>query len=167
MKGTDWLAIYAAVLSTAVFVWEVIRTRPKVRARLLFGLHPELGPGAYAFFQNVSGHTVHLSGVDALYRSETASPFEVIAFLFKYKRLSRTIGWVHTSLKYYDVSDGCPVPIEPGNAHQIFLPEKVIEDILSGGISRELKLKSSDMLWRTSYSNILIYPKRNNPRNEA
>jgi hypothetical protein len=160
MEITDGLAIYAAILSTAVLALDVVRASPKVKTRLVFGLHPNLGAGVYISVQNKSSHTVHLAAVSALYQSSHASLFGKIRFFLKNKRLPTTLGWVHSSLKYYDTPDFCPVAIEPGNAHQIFLPEEKIESILRDSVSRDLMASSQDMLWRNSYSNILNYPSR-------
>jgi hypothetical protein len=160
MEVTDWLAIYAAILSTVIFGWDVLRARPKVKARLIFGLHPSHGAGAYISVQNTSSHTVHLAAVSALYKSSQASLWDKIKFSFTHKRFPTTVGWVHTSLKYHGIPDGCPVAIEPGNAHQIFLPEEKIETILQDAVSRDLMANPQDMLWRNSYSNILSYPFR-------
>lgn len=160
MEITDWLAIYAAILSTVIFAWDVVRASPKVKTRLVLGLHPKQGAGVYVSVQNKSSHTVHLAAVNALYRSSYASIWEKIVFLFTHRRLPTTVGWVHTSLKFCDVQDGCPVAIEPGNAHQVFLPQEKIERILEDAASRDLMANSQDMLWRNSYSNILNYPAR-------
>jgi len=158
LKVTDWLAIYAAVLSTVVFAWNVLRAKPKVKTRLTLGLHPEQGPGVYVFVQNKSGHTVHLAAVGPLYRSGYASIREKLAFIIKYRRFPKTLGWVHTSFKYFGISDACPVAIEAGNAHQIFVPEAQVEEILRGAEAPDLMAHAQDMLWRNSYSNVLVYP---------
>jgi hypothetical protein len=74
---------------------------------------------------------------------------------------------VHTSFKYFGVSDGCPVAIEAGNAHQIFLPEAQVEEILRGAEARDLMAHAQDMLWHNSYSNVLAYPLSTSPAGAA
>lgn len=64
MDITKYLAIYAALLSTAVFLWNVWRARPKFKVKLTLGMdkiEDEYVSGAYIALQNPSAHTVHIS----------------------------------------------------------------------------------------------------------
>lgn len=158
MKVTDWLAVYASILSTAIFAWNILQAKPKVKTRLVFGLHPEQGPGVYVFVQNKSVHTVHLAAVGPLYRYARASVREKIAFIINYRRLPKDLGWVHTNFKHLGISDACPITIEAGNAHQIFVPAAQVEEILQNAETRDLMVCAQDMLWHNSYSNVLAYP---------
>ena len=167
MKGIDWLAVYAAVLSTIIFARDVLRAKPKVETRLVFGLHPENGHGVYVSVQNKSSHTVHLAAIGPLYRYKSVSFKEKSTYFFKHRRLPGTLGWVHMSFKFHDISDRSPLAIEPGNAHQLFLSEEQIEQILEKSTSRELMFCSQDMLWRNSYSNVLLFPQRKISKAEA
>ena len=38
LRFTDYLAIYAAILSTSVFLWNILQSRPRVVIDLLPGL---------------------------------------------------------------------------------------------------------------------------------
>lgn len=64
MKITDYLAIYAAVLSTLVFAWNVAQSRPRFRVDLVHGLETLNGKtedGVYIIVRNVSNHDIHLA----------------------------------------------------------------------------------------------------------
>ena len=70
LKITDFLAIYGASLSTIIFIWSVLRSRPKVKVRLIPGTGENGGEfqmGVCIFVQNPSAHTVHLSNISLLY----------------------------------------------------------------------------------------------------
>ena len=38
LKFTDYLAIYAAILSTLVFLWNVLQSRPRIKVDLTLGI---------------------------------------------------------------------------------------------------------------------------------
>ena len=55
MKITDYLAIYAALLSTFVFFWNVVQSRPRIKVDLIFGVEGSGEPlrsGIYVFVRN-------------------------------------------------------------------------------------------------------------------
>ena len=70
MRFTDYLAIYTAILSTSVFLWNILQSRPRVVIDLLPGLddsaaNPRIG--VYVIIRNVSSHDVHLAAINVLY----------------------------------------------------------------------------------------------------
>jgi hypothetical protein len=76
MKLTELLAIYAAGLSTIVFIWNVSRTIPRFKVDIVFGVHgrgEDIDHGIYVGVSNPSPHTVHLAGIYLLYRYKKAS----------------------------------------------------------------------------------------------
>lgn len=69
MRFTDYLAIYAAILSTSVFLWNILQSRPRVVVDLLPGLDDSAAKprtGVYVVIRNVSSHDVYLAGIDIL-----------------------------------------------------------------------------------------------------
>ena len=69
-KVTDYIAIYAAVLSTLVFLWNVLSARPKITVTLVLGanrLDEDFQSGVGLNIQNPSPHTVHVTSVSILY----------------------------------------------------------------------------------------------------
>lgn len=89
MTVTEFLAIYAAFLSTVVFIWNWAREIPRVKVKIVCGTEKvDEGylSGVYIFVQNPTPHTVHLAAIHILYlykknRSEGAdrSPLEIQA----------------------------------------------------------------------------------------
>lgn len=155
MDLTKALAVYASLLSTAVFFWNVQKSRPKIRVKIRFGLeHIEDDPvlGTYVAIQNPSAHTVHITGVDILYRYQNPAFWKRIAFIVKHFRFPSTLGWVHCSLGYYDVATELPKSIEPGQSKLIFIRDEVMKEIISGSPSNEIMAKVQDALWQNTYS---------------
>lgn len=88
VKVTEYLAIYGAFLSTAVFFWNASRARSKIRVRLSSAI--EKGPngklthGVGVFVQNPSAHTVHITHVGLIY------PWRAVTFKERAEHSCRT-----------------------------------------------------------------------------
>lgn len=155
MKITELLAIYAACLSTLVFIWNIARSIPRVKVMIVFGtstLEGKCISGVFISIQNPSPHTVHLSNVSILYPYQKNRLIDLIKDVVKYRRLPSTLGWVHSSLSNYNLEDKCPSSIEAGKSHNIFIPQEVLEKILKDSERREIKVVVQDQLWRNKYS---------------
>lgn len=161
LKLTEFLAVYAAALSTAVFFWNVHKARPAFRVKMIFGVDKVDGEyvhGVYAFVQNHSSHKVHITNLSVLYPFKKTTVRERLEHLWKFRRLPRRIGWCHTSLDYYDTDSGCPITLEPGTAHSVLIQEDAVEKILESSIDRRLMAVAQDALWRNVYSAPFEYP---------
>ncbi|GAA5080915.1 hypothetical protein N0B44_28440 [Roseibacterium beibuensis] len=166
MDITKYLAIYAAVLSTAVFVWNVARARPKFDVKLVLGLDEtdgEYTSGVYVSLQNPSAHTVHISNVSFLYRYEETGLIDRVKHAWEFKRLMRRVGWVHNSMIFDGIETGLPVSLEPGKSHMIFVPYDTIDDMLERGIDRKIIAGAQDALWRNKYSAVFDFPVMRDP----
>ncbi len=155
MKVTEFLAIYAAALSTTVFLWNLSRSRSRIAVKLVLGVSDgagEVQSGAYIAIQNVSPHTVHLSSLSILYPYRNANLIDKVTHLFRYRRLPRTVGWVHTKLDYFSVEDKLPISLEARQSHHVFVPDPVLDRILHDAIRREIRANVQDALWRSTYS---------------
>ena len=155
MKLTDYLAIYAAVLSTAVFVWNVVQARPRLRVDVIFGIEEIDGVvqgGVCLCVRNVSSKEVHLAQLSVLYPYKAATLKARLSYLCKFRRLPTRENWIHTSLKYYAVETGCPVSIDARKSHQIFLPAETVETILAKAYEPKLMACAQDALWKNVYS---------------
>lgn len=159
---SDYLAIYGAVLSTIIAVWEFFRARSAVRVALLPAVETvdgEVQHGVGISIQNPSGQTVHLTNVSFLYPSSKVSLWRRLKNVVRLRRVLRTDGWCHAALSLHDVDDGCPVSIEPGNSHYVFVRDEALEKFLASARTRRLKVVVQDALWRNKYSKALDYPK--------
>ncbi|MFW8590005.1 hypothetical protein ACOI22_04300 [Glaciecola sp. 2405UD65-10] len=159
MKFTEGMAIYAACLSTIVFFWNIVKSTPRYRVDMVFGLDADSDSdksedrvGVYISVKNPSAHTIHLSNVSLLYAYRSETLLKKLYHLIKYQSIPNTVGWVHTSLSNYDIDDKCPIAIEPGQAHDIFVPERVITRMISDSVRPEIKAVAQDQLWRNKYS---------------
>jgi len=158
---TDLLAIYGASLSTAIAAWNYLRTRPQVRVLLVCALEEvkgELQTGIGVSIQNVSTQPVHIANVSFLFPIARSTSWDKLRHLIRFKRIPRTAGWCHSSLSFHGVGDGCPVSIEPGKSHWIFVPDEMLDELLNGATSRRLKVVAQDALWRNTYSKAFEYP---------
>src|SRR5262245_29635405 len=89
LRLTDYLAIYAAILSTFIFGWNFWSSRTRVRIRFMPGLDSVDGDaqtGAYVSIQNCSSHTVHLAALSILYPYRKKSIAHHILHTVKYRR---------------------------------------------------------------------------------
>lgn len=155
MKITDYLAIYAAILSTFVFLWNVIQSRPRIKVDLIFGIEgsgEEVKSGVYIFVRNLSAHDVHLSNIDILYPYKSSTVTERLAHIWRFKSLPRRLGWVHSSLSNYSVESGCPVCLEARKSHKVFISQPTLEEILTNAVDRVLMAGAQDQLWNNVYS---------------
>jgi hypothetical protein len=155
MRFTDYLAIYASILSTSVFLWNVVQSRPRFKVDIVHGVESEGSStqhGIYIVIRNVSARTVHLASAEVLYPYKKTGLRERAAHAWRFRRLPRRIGWVHTSLSYYDIDSGCPTSLEPGTSHRIFVPDEVLGHLLADASERTLLAHAQDQLWNDSYS---------------
>ena len=164
MKVTDFLAIYAAGLSTIVFVWNYVRATPRIKVEVISGsdeIDGEFVFGAYISVKNPSSQTVHLSNISILYPYKQSNLTDILKHIIKYQRIPKSEGWVSSSLSNYKIDDGCPISLEPGKAHSILVPERILEQIFEDSYSRKIKAVVQDQLWRNKYSNKFSLPKDN------
>jgi len=155
LKVTELLAIYAACLSTIVFVWNVTRAIPRVKVKIVFGTDKVEGEwisGVYISVQNPSSYTVHLSNISILYPYSKKRFIDLISHILKYRRFSWNVGWVQSNLSNYELKDKCPLSLEAGKSHNVFVPQRVLEKILEDSERREIKAVVQDELWRNKYS---------------
>ncbi len=161
MKFTDYLAIYAAILSTLVFAWSVLQSRPRIKVDIIFGIEGSgynKKSGVYIFIRNLSSQKVHLASIDVLYAYKCVGLKERITHLWKFKRIPRRLGWVTSNLSNYSVESGCPVWLEARTSHKVFLSELTLEAVLAGAIHRSIIACVQDQLWNNVYSSTFKYP---------
>jgi hypothetical protein len=155
LKLTEALAIYAACLSTFVFIWNVGRATPRFKVELGVGINEEDGEvryGAFVIVKNPSAQTIHLSNISMLYLHCEPSLLDKIKFALKYRRFPHSVGWVYTSLSNYGIDDRCPVSIEPGASHCVFVSEDKIEKMLDDTEIRKIRAVGQDQLSRNKYA---------------
>jgi hypothetical protein len=143
------------VLSTFIFFWNLSRSRPKIKVRLIYDakeIGDELEGGICISVQNISAHTIHLSNISLLYRFEKTKLWENISHIIRFRRIPRTVGWVYTSLSNYGIEDGCPISLEARNSHEVFVPFKVLNKILEDALRRDIRAVVQDQLWQNTYS---------------
>lgn len=162
MKLTDYLAIYGALLSSTVFIWNAAKARPKVRVRLAFAVETKDGKtesGLGVSVQNPSAHTVHITGASFLYPYSEPTFTRRLEHIFRYKRVPWDLGWCHSSFGLNGIEDGCPISIEPGASHYVMVPQDKLERVLADAKRRVLKVSVQDALWRNKKSQAFAWPK--------
>lgn len=156
LKLTDWLSVYAAVLSTVIFVWKLLQRRPRFKVIVAHGIEGK-NVGACVIVQNRSSHTVHLAGASVLYHEHTASWREWLGYVKQFKRIPKRLGWVYVASPTFNVDRSCPVAIQAFDSHRFIIQESIVEEILGKGIDRRLIVVAQDRLWNKAYSNPFYY----------
>ncbi len=160
MKITEYLAIYAACLSTLVFIWNISKSIPKFKVDLMLGIKEDDGDytrGLYLIVRNHSPHKIHIAGVDILYQYEESSIFKKLSHFFKYRNSPKTVGWVHCSPSLYGVDENFPVELEGFKSHDIFISDDALKEILSESINQKVRAKAQDQLWNNRFSKEIKY----------
>lgn len=158
LKATDWLAIYAATLSTIIFGWNVFQSRPRLKVMVVFGIEEHVA-GAHISVQNRSPHTINLSNISILYRDRKPTWKEWFSRAWEFKRIPRRLGWVHSSLSNYQIPDGCPLALEARNSHHVLVPEDTLEEIFQQTEERKIMAVVQDKIWNNVYSDVFEYSK--------
>jgi hypothetical protein len=149
MRPTDFLAIYGAGLSTAVAFWNYSRAKPEVCVVLTFALERvagELQSGIGISVQNISNQTVHIAHVSFLCPFRQSSFMDKLKYLVEFRQVPQNNGWCHSSLSSRGVEDGCPVSIESGKSHWIFVRFEILDELLKDAVSPRVKAVVQDAL---------------------
>jgi hypothetical protein len=157
MKITEYLAIYAAFLSTIVFIWNVTRSMPRVKVKIIYGTNEENLSGIYISIQNPSSYTVHLDNISILHPCKKRKFWDLIKFFFTYRHLLWHDGWVYSNLSNFKLEHGFPLSLDAGKSHNVFISEKVLETIFEDSERREIMAVVQDQLWRNKYSRKFKY----------
>ncbi len=154
MKITEFLAIYAAVLSSIVFVWNYIRAIPRIKVTMVCGNAEGGRTGTYIVVRNPSAHAVHLRSVTLLYRFKKRRLKDYRDAVRVYKHIPRRLGWVSWD---HNFADRDPVSVEPGKAYEVFIPHTEFEQIFRNAVDRKLMAAAQDQLWNNYYSREFNY----------
>ena len=149
LKLTEVLAIYAAILSTFVFFWNVLKSKRRIFVKLTYCLDgdgDDIQSGVCILIQNPSVNVIHVSGLSVLYPYRKTNFFDILVNSIKYRRWFSTYGWVHSSLSLYKLDDGCPVSIEPGHAHKVLIPYEILDELLKDAVTRKFMASVQDQL---------------------
>jgi hypothetical protein len=158
LKLTDYLAFYGAVLSTIALGWNIRRAYSKIRVLLIFAISSDSRHGINISIQNPSTQVVHITAVSFVYPYRIKKAGDFVDHLVKFKRWPIDSGWIHDALSNHSLDCGCPISIEPGRAHTIFVPHEVLESVFKNAVSRSLRVVVQDELWRNTYSPKFEYP---------
>lgn len=161
MKFSEVLAVYGAALSTAVFIWNVARAVPRFKVDLMTATDEIDGVpvfGVSVSVRNPSPNTIHLAGISILYRASYPTVGELLKHIWRFRRIPRTLGWVHTSPLDYGVETGCPCAVSPGAAHNVLIPDAELSEILTRTGSKEICAVAQDQLARNRYTGTLEVP---------
>lgn len=170
MRLTDFLAIYAASLSTTIALWNYFRSRPQLRVLIVIAMETvegELQSGLGISIQNISSQTVHITNVSFLYPYRRSTIPEKIKHVISFKRIPRNDGWCHSSLSLNGINDECPTSVEPGKSHWIFVRHEVVERLLAKAESPHFKAVVQDALWRNRYSKVFGYARHQKQEAQA
>lgn len=157
MTPTDWIAAYAAVVSTVVFGWQLKQSRPQVKVVVAFGVK-EGEVGAWVSVQNLSSHALNLGSLTVMYPWRKIGLWRRLRDIATYRRFDRHPGWVHTHLSLYKFDAQLPDSIGPHDSCDVLIPERVLQLILKDASEDMIVVKVQDAVWRDHYSNRFHFP---------
>lgn len=160
MRLTDYLATYGAILSTAVFLWNAVRSLPRFRIRIAYageGRGESFRSGVGISIQNPSSQPVHINVVSLVYPYRHVGLLERVRDALRFPRMILRNGWCHVGLSIHDVDDECPATIEPGKSHYIFVSDEVLAEVFDSALRREFRATAQDALYRNIYSPTFKY----------
>jgi hypothetical protein len=152
-KFTDFIAIYAALLSTLVFVWNFRNSQPRFKVELFSGFK-EQEHGVFIDIKNPSSQVVIINVVWLLFPLRTAKLVEKVTNLCRFKRLPH-LDWVRGSIFAEVIATELPVSLAPRNSHRIFIPEAKIREMLQRTPSTSFAAGVRDALGGSKYSSPL------------
>ena len=156
----DWklfISIYAAILSTGVFFWNVLKSRRWIRIRIGHGVAHEgddVISGVWVSIENCSDKPAFIRAVSVLYPYRSASILAKAAHFVKYRNSTKTVGWVFTSPKYVEIETGLPKEIQPGDSHGFLLPEEKLLKLTENRVRDEIMVSAQDALAMDSFSKV-------------
>lgn len=151
MKLTDWIAIYAAVLSTCVFIWQFGQGKPRVKVAVVPGV-VDGDHGAYISVQNRSAHAVSISHCSFLYPGRKQTVWDWLTHAWQFRTFPRRLGWIHAFLPY-DLDLKLPARLEPHDSLGIFIPEAKLFEHFQGNLEMMVVFKVQDALWKDYFTN--------------
>ena len=155
MEITSILATYGALLSTFIFFWNIRNSQSRIKVALIQGACGEgdgFEMGFYVSIKNPSLHPVHITAVSLVYPYRHITLIDKIGFYIKRGKLYPFVAWVHDSIIFKKIETGLPKSIEPGNSHNIFIPESALKETLKNTPSTVIAACVQDALWRNKYS---------------
>ena len=118
-KGLDLVAVYGAVLSTALAGWTLWRTKQRITVEAMpsYGrLHDGQDCNGYVLIvRNVSSVAVQIVDLGMAFPGRRVTFLERLEFAWRYRKL-RYVGWT-----YQGNPDGLPVTIPGGHSHRVIL----------------------------------------------
>lgn len=158
---TTLVAVYGAVLSTVVLVWNIDQSRAKLRIRFVhsgeIGADGSYSEGVRIEVQNRSQHVAHLNSVMLVYPWRKPSIIDQVKHVWKFRQIPTRMGWCHVKLDVYELDDCCPASIEPQKSHGVFVPQRVLDELGIQSTKPIIKAVAQDALWRNRYSKPFKY----------
>lgn len=162
MKLTEYLAIYAAIMSSVVFFWNVRKSRPNFRVKVSHGIGDQKDgtktAGFVASVENMSAQTVFIKPISILIFKENPTLKDRWTFLRKYKRYSRTQGWVFGNFENFDIEQDRQNKLEPGQSFSVFIPASVCKVIAEHSKSTIFRAYAQNELGENRYSKDMEIP---------
>lgn len=152
--ATNGLALYAAVLSTALAITTYAYRRPRMMVSLCPGMD-ESGATFAIDIVNPSAHPLHVKAVSLLYRYREPKPLEFVAALMRLRGSLWLIGWASDHTPIAGLPTAPPFSIPPHTCHTIHVPRERVLKMLQGAIGSKIAASVQDGLRRNRYSETL------------
>lgn len=150
MTATDWIAAYAALVSTIVFLWQLKQSRPQLKVLVVLGIEED-EVGAWISIHNLSSHELNLKGLAILYPWASVSFKRRLMGLLATRRWATRPGWVTKPLSVYEFA--IPESVGPYNSRDLFIPEDRLRTMIQDASEPKMVVKVQDAVWKDHYSN--------------
>ncbi len=151
----DFLAIYAAILSTLVFLWNVRKSRSKFKVIVVHGnseIDEKIKFGVYVSVQNTSHNVVFINAASVLYPYRRSTFWSKLWHLVRFRNSPISVGWIHTSPSYENIETGLPIVIQPGDSHGFLLPAAALNELTKDRSRSEIRLAIQNAHGQNTYS---------------
>lgn len=166
---TDYIAIYAAIVSTFVFLWNIRNEKSQIKVEIMYGAEEVDGKfytGIYIIIKNLSQHKIYLNALSLAYMYKKISIRYWIEHFLEFRNLRKYIHWCHgPNLFYEDTNTDIPISIEPRSSISKFVPDNIVKEFLNDSVNDKLVAEVQTALGKSIYSPIFLYEKEGEDNN--
>lgn len=152
---TEWLAWYGALLSTALFLWNIQSSKPRIKLDWGAGIDGDedaAEAGLFLVIVNRSSKDVHLSAISFLVPTGPTGFRAWLRTAVRFRVWPRHVGWVHLVGAMEGIDTGCPCSIPPGKSHVVFVPASTLGLLAQEARKPKARARVQDQAFREKYS---------------
>ena len=160
MELTEFLALYAAIVSTGMLGWSVYQSRASYKVEVnhaLYDVREEAKGGIAIKALNHSPQAVHLQGFLLIAGNEKTNLLKKGNHIFPVRNMHILGAVEYASLEKYSVDDQCPITLGSGESHIVNIPLEALIEIRKLTNTSKLFACVQDQLGKKIYSKAFDY----------